>query len=143
MFNMPRIPRLRMNSWVVGRVFRVLFGLVFIYVGINMAGDFVRNNSNINQPLKDAVHRYDAVGIVNSVVSDVGNAISDSFEADENKPLTAENINDHALRASSSLEGRFREKMPQVNAAFEDVARAAITPFQEAIKTQAQKTAKN
>lgn len=138
LFNGLRFRRDGVVSSVTSRVFRVMFGMVFVYVGVNMAGDLVRTKSNINQPMKDAVQRYDAVSIVDSVVSDVGNAIADSF-AKDGEPKTSADVNNRAKTVSASLEGKFREKMPMVNAAVEDIAHAVITPFQEAIRAGAHK----
>lgn len=125
-------------SSITSRIFRIMFGMIFVYVGVNMAPDIVRSKSNINQPMKDAVHRYDAVSIIDSAVSDVGNAIADSF-AKNGEPKSSADVNSRTQAISASLEVKFREKMPAINIAVENVAKAILTPFKDAVREEAQK----
>lgn len=132
MFDGLRYRRPGLTSWLAGRALRVLLGMTFIYVGVNLAGDLVRSKAGSNQLLKDLVQRYDAVSIVESVVADVGNAIADSVDQN-GAPTSAASVNNQAKTVSVSLENHFRSQLPAVNKAFEEVVKAVITPFQEAI----------
>ena len=132
-FNSARFYRPNMMSWLTSRLFRVMFGLIFVYVGINLAGDLVKSDSKANEPIKAMVHKYDAAEIVSIVASDVGHAIENSFSKN-GQPTTISGANQQAKEVSASLEGRFREKIPAVHSAFQEILEAVFIPIKGAIQ---------
>lgn len=127
--------------WLGSRVFRFMFGMIFIYVGINLAGDLVRNKAGSNTAIKDLVYKYDAAEIAESLTSDVGNAIASSFESN-GQPTTLKGANQQAKSIASSLEQRFRDKLPAAFGVVEDSTKVIATSFHEAINATAAKSKK-
>lgn len=132
---------LRRHSFVSrtsSRMLRVIFGMMFIYIGINLAGAWIQNDSNANAQLKAMVYKYDAVEIIETIVSDVGNALADSFEKN-GQPTTMTDANQQTKEVSASLEGRFKEKIPAVQNAFEEIMQAIISPFRDGLNQMSKK----
>jgi hypothetical protein len=139
-FDSLRPTRYGVSGRVVSRVFRVMFGLIFVYVGVNLAADLVRGDAKDNEQLRTVVYKYDVADAIGSVVGSVGNAISDSFEQN-GQPTSLKEANQQAKSISKNLEGGFREQIPMLHQITEEVVKAAVSPVQEAVrnpnKTQA------
>ncbi|MGL4767998.1 MAG: hypothetical protein ACRCV6_07965 [Formosimonas sp.] len=125
-----------MTHLLGSRVFRVMFGLIFVYTGINLAGDLVRDKTGANSALKALVHKYDAADIVESLVSTVGNAVADSFDKN-GQPTTLKGANQQAKAVSAGLETQFRKQLPAAFEAVDDITKAIVLPIQDAIRTTA------
>lgn len=131
-FDSLRPTRYGVSGRVFSRVLRVMFGLIFVYVGVNLAADLVRGNAKDNEQLRAVVYKYDAADAIGSIVGSVGNAISDSFEQN-GQPTSLKEANQQAKSISKNLEGGFREQIPMLHQVTEEVFKAAVSPIQEAL----------
>ena len=131
-FDSLRPTRYGVSGRVFSRVLRIMFGLIFVYVGVNLAADLVRGNAKDNEQLRALVYKYDAADAIDSVVGSVGNAISDSFEQN-GQPTSLKEANQQAKSISKNLEGGFREQIPMLHQVTEEVVKAAVSPIQEAL----------
>lgn len=137
MFNLYNSIRYRKNgviSGLVGFGFRLFVGLMLVYVGIDLVSDIVRSDSSANnQKLKSMVHRYDAIDIASSVISDVSQSIEDGFNSG-NEIQTPSEMNSRTKVAANSLSAKFKVQMPKVHALVDDVLSSTIGSFQDAIR---------
>jgi hypothetical protein len=132
-FDFLRPTRYGVSGRVFSRILRVMFGLIFVYVGVNLTADLVRGNAKDNEKLRAMVYKYDAADAVGSVVGSVGNAISDSF-TQNGQPTSLKDANQQAKSISKNLEGGFREQIPMLHQITEEAFKAAISPIQEALR---------
>ena len=127
-----------MLSWLAKRSFRLILGLTFVYVGVDLAADIVRSDAGANKHLKNLVYRYDAINITESVISDVGNALLNSF-GDSKQSISSAEVNVRTQQAASSLTTNFKNQMPHVHAALDDIISSVISSFREPISEELKK----